>query len=164
MISYIKLPSSPLVSTGSVFASWVAFLDRGWVVVLVVLSAGLPEAKYATAAWVVRNQILVVHYSKLVRHLLGGERGVSLISNPWLTEVVHWDAIAKPNKVHSSQLCHSTSKTVSSCLNCRSRMNSLQSFHFIVNTINYCLLGFVKAFVYFAVALWKSSICGLCSG
>jgi len=125
MISYVELPCSPLVSACSIFASGIAFLDWGWVIVLVVLITSLPEAKYATAAWVMRDQILVVHYSILVWHLLGGECGVSLVPNTWLPEVVHRDTVAETNEVHCSKLCHSTSQTVSSCLDSRSCVNSL---------------------------------------
>ena len=70
------------------------------------------------------DQIVVMNYTVLARHLSAGELGVVHLADSWLAKVNHRHGVAGVQKFHSSELCKSTSQTVASGLNCIGRIES----------------------------------------
>ena len=110
MVLDVELKRTPLCSTGWVFTSVVAGVHT--IVVLVSLGAGMPEVKDVPAAWIMRNDILVMNDPPVLRPDCLDERREFLSANSWLTKVVHLSLNTIFNQVKTSQKRHRGTKTM----------------------------------------------------
>lgn len=146
----IPLPGVPVIRAALILASVVALLQRV-VFVLVNLSAGVFVAHVLEGK--LRDGVLVVHDTELIREVLVGPLSVSWITNSRLAKVDHRDVKVVNSQIRSSDLCQSGSHGVTCGLDAVSRVKCAKFLNLSVNIVINGIRSHFKTSMDFALAI-----------